>query len=366
MTTSSGPLNGLRVLDITGAVGAYVGRLFADLGAEVIRAPHPLDDVQDWPRHRRIFLEAGKLSSDMQPGSAVWQQTLDGSDILITTGGPSELRSWLLDPRTTRSGRPSLIHTNISGYGLDGPLAERPHSDLTRLAAGGLLYLGGDRDREPVRPYPEQSSIAVSLHAAVATLIAVRRRDKTGKGDFIDVSAQEAVAHSLENAIQYVDLEGRVRARAGAGPVEAGTGLFRCADGWVYLVTSIGGKKLRWEELVEWLVEEKAAEAQALATQEWTDPAYNRSPEAVTRFRTIIERFMQNRSKRELYEEGQKRSISIAPVSSPQDLLDNPQLHALEFFTTRHVDGEEIPFPGPPYRFSKTWVGPRTLERQAQ
>jgi benzylsuccinate CoA-transferase BbsE subunit len=366
MTSSSGPLHGLRVLDISGAVGAYVGRLFADLGAEVIRVPHPLDDVQDWPQHRRLFLEAGKFTNDIQPGSAAWQAVLDGSDILITTGGPSDLRAWLLDPRTTRAGRPSLVHTNISGYGLDGPLAERPHSDLTRLAAGGLLYLGGDRDREPVRPYPEQSSVAVSLHAAVATLIAVRRRDKTGKGDFIDVSAQEAVAHSLENAVQYVDLEDKVRARAGAGPVEGGTGLFRCADGWVYLVTSIGGKKLRWDELVQWLIEEDAAEAETLTSEEWTDPAYVRSPEAVARFRSILERFMQNRSKRDLYEGGQKRSISIAPVSSAQDLLDNPQLHALEFFTTHIEDGQEFPFPGSPYRFSRSWVGPRTLERQGQ
>lgn len=364
MTTSSGPLKGLRVLDISGAVGAYVGRLFADLGAEVTRVAHPLDNVHDWPRHRRIFLEAGKLPSEMQPGSAAWRETLDGADILITTGGPTELRSWLLDPRTTRAGRPSLIHTNISGYGLTGPLAERPHSDLTRLAAGGLLYLGGDPDREPVRPYAEQSSIAASLHAAVATLISVRRRDKTGKGDFIDVSAQEAVAHSLENAVQYVDLENKVRARAGSGPQEAGTGLFRCADGWVYLVTSIGGKKLRWDELVEWLTAEKTPRAETLAGPEWGDLAYVRSPEAVTRFRAIIEDFMQHRSKRELYEEGQLRSISIAPVSSPQDLLDNPQLHALGFFATYQEDGQEFAFPGAPYRFSKSWVGPRTLERQ--
>lgn len=366
MISTSGPLTGLRAVDITGALGSYVGRMLADLGVEVLRVRHISDDYTLWAKQRRIFFEAGKQPSDVLPGSPEWEDILDTADILITTGGPRELRESLLHPELTRHGRPALIHTNISGFGIDGPFADHPHSDLTRLAAGGLLYLGGDPDREPVRPYPEQSSIAASLHAMVATLVAVRRRDNTGAGDFIDVSAQEAVAHSVENAVQYVDLEDKTRARAGSGPVEAGTGLYRCADGWVYLVTRIGGKGLRWEELVTWLTEEQAEDADILASPDWLDPDYVRSPGAATQFRTILEQFTRTRGKRELYEEGQRRSISIAPVSSPQDLIDNPQLQALGFFTPRIVEDREIPFPGSPYRLSKTHVGPREYERQAQ
>lgn len=357
-----GPLDGLRVLDLTGQLGAYAGRLLADLGGEVTRVRHRTDDLDSWPRHRRIFLEAGKWRAHAEPGSEEWNGLLQTADVLLTSAGPGELRKLGLHPEQTSG----LVHTNISGFGMAGPRAEHPHSDLTRLAAGGLLYLGGDPDREPVRPYPEQSSMAASLHAIVATLLALRLRDQTGRGDFVDVSAQEAVAHSLENAVQYADLEGKIRRRAGAGPVEAGTGLFRCTDGWIYLVSSIGGEHLCWTEFVGWVTEEGWDDDGALAGAQWDDPVYLRSPEAVARYRTIVERFTTTRTKRELYEEGQRRGVSIAPLSSPRDLLDNPQLAALGFFVPWTVDDREVPFPGSPYRFSRTPVMPRRLEGTVQ
>jgi benzylsuccinate CoA-transferase BbsE subunit len=366
MNPPPGPLEGLRVVDLTDALGAYTGRLLSDLGAEVIRIRHAADTLDAWPRPRRVFLEAGKLVLPAEPGSRPFGDALATADILLTSAAQSQLAELGLDPATTRNHWPALVHINISGYGVDGPYAERPHSDLTRLAAGGLLYLRGDPDREPVRPYPEQSSVAASLHATVATLMAVRRRTQTGAGDFVDVSAQEAVAHSLENAVQFVDLEDKVRRRAGSGPVEAGTGLFRCSDGWMYLVTSIGGKRLRWDELVEWMTEEDTPGAQALSGPQWQDPDFERTAEAVSQCRTVIETFMEEHTKRWLYEEGQRRGISIAPVSAPDDLLDNPQLGSLDFFETRTEDGHAIRFPGPPYRFSTCTVGPRDTERQPQ
>jgi benzylsuccinate CoA-transferase BbsE subunit len=333
----------------------------SDLGAEVSRV-RGAEEPDGWPLHHRVFLEAGKRPVQVTPGSQEWHVRLTESDVLLTTGSPDELRQAGLDPEETRARHPRLVHTHISGFGMTGPRAGHPHSDLTRLAAGGLLYLAGDPRREPVRPYPEQSSVTASLHAAVGTLLALRRRDQTGLGDFVDVSSQEAVAHSVENAVQYVDLEGTVRHRAGAGPVEAGTGLFRCADGWMYLVTSIGGKHLRWDELAAWLAEEGADETGELVSTDWDDPDYGRSPSGVSRYREVVERFMATRSKRDLYEEGQRRGISLAPVSSPQDLLDSPQLAALDFFVPWTAEGREIAFPGSPYQFSTTPVAPRRHE----
>jgi crotonobetainyl-CoA:carnitine CoA-transferase CaiB-like acyl-CoA transferase len=78
--------------------------------------------------------------------------------------------------------------------------------------------------------------VIAGVHATTATLIALHVLETESRGQIVDLSVQEAVAHSIENAAQYVDLEGVVRRRAGAGPQEAGTGLFRCADGWIYLV----------------------------------------------------------------------------------------------------------------------------------
>jgi len=85
--------------------------------------------------------------------------------------------------------------------------------------------------------------------ATAAALIALHALETEGVGQIVDLSAQEAVAHSLENAVQYFDLERVVRSRAGAGPHQAGTGLFRCADGWIYLLGGLGGSPHAWDAM---------------------------------------------------------------------------------------------------------------------
>lgn len=188
MPISIGPLDGVRVVDASGVEGAYVGRLLSDLGATVVRIRHSVDGLDSWPEHVRLFMEAGKTEIAVEPRSPAFRRSLDSADVFVTSGGPEQLRSAGIHPEITTADRPSLVHTNISAYGLTGPFADRAHSDLTRLAAGGLLYLAGDPDREPVRPFPEQSSMAASLHATVATLMAVRRAERSGAGDVVDVS----------------------------------------------------------------------------------------------------------------------------------------------------------------------------------
>jgi benzylsuccinate CoA-transferase BbsE subunit len=360
------------VLDATTWLGAYAGRLLADLGADVVR----LEPENGLPERNVgpflpggtsatfAFTDAGKRSLvlDIDAGDYGDQLAalLAGVDILVTSQGPAQLRARGMDPETLERLHPSLIHIAISPYGLDGPYADRPADDLTLLAAGGLLALAGDPDREPVRPFGQQSAIAASLHAVVGGLIALLARDDLGGGQTVDVSAQEAVAHSLENAAQYFDLEGVVRGRVGSAPKEAGTGLFACRDGWVYLVCGLGGKPLGWDGLIGWLTAHSVGGADELADPRWQDPAWRTTPAAVGRFRELFEDFAVSRTKQELYESGQAHGISIAPVSSPDDLLANPQLRERGFFRTLEIDQQAVLFPGPPYRFAGLEIGPRS------
>ena len=116
------------------------------------------------------------------------------------------------------------MHVAISPFGLTGPYADRPASDLTLMAAGGLLALAGEPDRQPVRAWGEQTAVIAGVHATTATLIALHVLETESRGQIVDLSVQEAVAHSIENAAQYLDLEGVVRRRAGAGPQESAPG----------------------------------------------------------------------------------------------------------------------------------------------
>ncbi|MGY4785400.1 CoA transferase [Rhodococcus opacus] len=364
-----GPLDGVTVVDLTTPLGAYTGRLLSDLGAEVIR----IESVDGAPERSRpplignqtgvefAFSEAGKRSAvaDLTDPASL-RNLLDTAQILLTSEGPTALRAHDLHPVDTTGRHPELVHVSISPFGLTGPYADRPASDLTLLAAGGLLALAGDTDREPVRAWGNQSAIVGGVHAAAAALIALLSLEQTGRGQIVDLSVQEAVAHSLENAVQYLDLEGVVRSRAGAGPAEAGTGLFRCADGWVYVVGGLGGRPLAWPAIVDWLRDGGIGEADTLLDSRWQERAWRRSTEGSAEFRRLFEQFAEHRTKQDLYESGQRRGISVAPVATPEDLLVNPQLTARDFFRTLSIDGHDTLFPGPPYRFANTWVGPRS------
>ncbi|MFG2767619.1 CaiB/BaiF CoA transferase family protein [Streptomyces rubiginosohelvolus] len=370
-TASPTPLAGLRVIDLSTSLGTYTGRLLADLGADVIKveppggAPerHTPPLTEDGASLSFAFTEAGKRSVVLdghEIGGQIEQldRLLDTAQVLLTSEGPSRLRQRGLHPDDVTRKHPKLVHVSVSPFGLTGPWADRPASDLTLLAAGGLLALAGDTDLPPVRAWGNQTSIIAGVHAAAATLIAVLVLEASGQGQTVDVSAQEAIAHSLENAVQYVDLEHSVRRRAGSGPIEAGTGLFECSDGWIYLVGGLGGLPLAWEAITNWLQKNGVPEAAQLHEPRWLERRWRRSEEAVRTFRNLFERFATQRTKQELYEEGQSRGISIAPVSTPEDLLASPQLLDRQFFQPITVNGQTLAFPGSPYRFEGMHIAP--------
>jgi benzylsuccinate CoA-transferase BbsE subunit len=363
-TDTSAPLEGITVLDATTSLGWYAGRLLADLGAEVVRLEGARTaDAGPATDFRRIFLHAGKriLTVDWEDEyqRVAVERLLATTQILLTSEGPAALTARDLHPAEVTRRHRLLVHVSISPFGLTGPYADRPASDLTLLAAGGLLALAGDPDREPVRAWGEQSAVIAGAHATAAALIALHVLETEGVGQSVDLSAQEAVAHSLENAVQYLDLEGVVRTRAGAGPQEAGTGLFRCADGWIYVVGGLGGKPLAWDAIVEWLVDGDLPEAEVLGQDQWQRPEWRRTPQACTGFRDLFETFAAARTKQELFESGQRRGISVAPVATPADLMTDPQLAAREFFRTIRVDDTPVVVPGSPYRFGASDVRPR-------
>src|SRR5690606_34440942 len=110
--------------------------------------------------------------------------------------------------------------------------------DLTLLALGGLLYLGGYTDSPPLRVYGNQALQSASLFGAVASVSALYAAAARGVGQHVDVSAQECVALALENSVQMYELEGTVRRRFGGEQRQAGTGVFPTQDGYVCLMAA--------------------------------------------------------------------------------------------------------------------------------
>lgn len=376
--TERQPCGGLRVVDASGPFGAYAGRLLADLGAHVVRLIPAGGDPVD--RHRPIvaadsgaevsafgwFVNLNKTALALDPlverDQPPFAELLRDADVL--------LESWTAE-ESARPGlaavlgaAPAVVRVSITPFGLGGPWTDRSATDLTTLASGGLLALGGYPDGEPVAAHGDQSLLAASLFGAVAALVGLVARRHDGHGRHLDVSAQESVSIALEDAIPQFDLTGRVRRRAGDEPREAGTGILACKDGFVSMVAGRLGTARAWAALTTWLVEEGVDGANELASEEWRSFPFRQRPSSIARFQEIFERFAASRTKTELYVEAQRRSIALAPVNAIADVLSDPQLASREFFRT--VDdprlGRPVVVPGRPYRLAgDSGPGPRPM-----
>jgi len=362
------PLRGVNVLELDGEFTGYAGRLLADLGAHVTRLQlsEPIDstgvDAEAWFLHRdktEVMLDASS-----HEGREQLAQMIGAADILLQSGGADARPiSSELAADSVRACNGRVIHAILTPFGLDGPAAEYASTDLIRLAAGGLLWLGGYPDAEPTAPFGDQSTIATAIFGVVAALLALIERDSTGKGRTIDVSSQEVVTQALETSIPEYELTGKIRRRLGDVPREAGTGVYPCADGFVSMVAGRLGTAGAWKRLLEWLAETGTPGAEELTGEGWNELSFRQRPEAIARFSEIFGAFATSRSKEELYLEAQLRSIALAPVNNLDDVLRDHQLRARGFFreAVDPVTGTRSVLPAAPYRLSEPTDAPEQI-----
>ena len=359
------------MIDLTDELGAYAGRLLADLGAEVIRVEppggsrtrqiEPLVDVDgEAVSAFELFVNAGKRSVIIDTadpsGVAQLEELIAHADVVIESPVPVLAEAGIGTERV-RSLKPDLCRVIITPYGLDQQPAWSSTDDLLVMASGGLLHLGGYPDLGPVAAYGGQSRFAASIFGAVAVMAGLLQRDLDGSGSTYDVSAQECVAQALEDSAATYALTGHVRERQGDRPREAGSGVYPCRDGYVSMVAGRLGTARAWAALVGWLNEAGVDGAAELLEPRWSTFEFRQTETAIEDFGRVFAAFAATRDKLELYTEAQARMIALSPVSTVADILANPQLRSRDFFVdVRERDGV-VTFPRAPYRMSGTPVG---------
>ncbi len=344
------PYTDIRILDLSHWLGSYAGRLFADLGAEVVRVepPEGLPDRKRASAGTFAFLNASKTSVTMdltgEEGIAGFLKlAANANAVILERDGPLWDRAEEL-----RAKFPALIVTCVSPFGRTGPMAEAPASDLTLQAAGGIAWMSGRIDAAPLRLPFGQAAMIAGTYAATATAMCLRDAEKNGQGHIIDVSAQESIAHSLQNAIQVWDLEQRISVRGGEGTRDAAEDVFPCKDGHVFLAAP-PALPASWNGIVGWMEELGFPSASKLRDDIWSDREWRKTREAKDAFRAIVAPFTSNLTKAELQNGAMSRKIIMAPVARFPDLVDDVQLSHRKFF--REVGGHQ--FPGAPYALSE-------------
>jgi crotonobetainyl-CoA:carnitine CoA-transferase CaiB-like acyl-CoA transferase len=222
------PLAGIRILEVGSSIsGPAAGRLLADLGADVIKIEPPEGDtVRKWgipsPDGSSWFFKShnrGKRFATLDlrtvAGAQALRSLIPEVDALIENFVPGRMAQWGLGYEDLRAINERLIYVSISGFGQDGPYADRPGYGNIAESVGGLRYITGFPDRPPVRVGVSIADELSGLYAVVGLLAALRAREQDGLGDHIDVALAEAILSVTEGTMPEFGATGIVRERAG-------------------------------------------------------------------------------------------------------------------------------------------------------
>src|SRR6266480_660062 len=340
-------LSDVLIIDATDRLGWLAGRLLADLGADVIKLEPPGTDRSrsDW----RAF-NANKRIVELDPRTAAdrtrVEELLRTADICLLTPGSSGAS---LDPSALRGDYPRLVVVAIRPFGGVGPRSTWKASDIELMAAGGAMALAGAPAGMPVRVSEPQSYGWAAAHAAIGALVALFRRDATGRGDLVDVSAQASVIAALSHAPAFVDLVGVEPTRAGAfmtGRSIKGARyrvFWPCRDGYINFIFygGVAGRRTN-EQLVAWMCQ-SGAELGALAAIDWKSWDPTKADQAeVDAIEAPVAKFFARLTKREFLNEGHRREMLGYPVATVADIASDPQLEARAFFQTVAGSAERL------------------------
>ena len=360
----SGALSGYRVLDLSDAKGVLCTKVMADLGADVIAIEPPQGSTtrsytpfyHDQPDQEKSlffwYFHTNKRSITLNlatpDGQGLFKQLIQTADILVETLPCQYLDQLGLGYTHLQTLHPGLIMTSITGFGSDGPYSTYHASDIVGLAMGGLMYLCGEPDGPPVPPGGMQGYHLAALNGVTGTLIALWHREMTGQGQHVDVSMQAAVANALETTHQTYDFNREIRTRWGHKR-EGAAYILPCQDGYIALLCA---GSLGWPKLVAWLQDEGCDNG--LADERFLDDIYRFEHDA--EIHATLQAFFATKTKLDIYTEAQRRRMPLAPVNTPRDLVESPQLQARGFFVAvEHPELEStVRYPGAPYALSET------------
>lgn len=359
-------LGGRRVLELAGD-GAYCGKLFADLGADVLRIEPPGGDPMRWlpplvpvaaGRSQSLpflYLNTNKRSVTLDlrrpEAQPIFLALASRADLIVETTDPGTLEGLGLGFERLRTANPRLVLTSISGFGQTGPARGWRSSDLVASALGGALAVTGEEDDPPVRLAGAQATVAASCVAAAGSLVALLAASARGEGQRVDVSVEEVVA-SITHICgigKWLD-DGIVPRRRGASLFHAvPSGVYPCRDGMIYLIVN---RPLHWQALARW-VHETTGNAEILDPI-FEGPSSNRQP-----YRELLDLFLVEFTNQLpvdfAYREGQRRHIAVTPLQAAADVVRDPHLEARGFFVdVEHPHAGRLRQPGAPYRLDAT------------
>jgi len=359
-------LEGLRVVECGDRVSAtYAGKLMADLGAEVVkveapgtghsarrRGPFPGGEPHPEKSGLFLYLNCNKQGVTLDLARPAGRDLLDrlvaDADVLVHDYPPPVADALGVAYERLREVNPRLVMASVSPFGQTGPYRDYAAHEITMASAGGWTWINGWPDRQdmpPLKAFGSQAEYQAGVSAALATLGALFARLRSGKGQHIDVSAQECIASITEMSFSFWSYMHTPAVRWGRRPLQP-IDFFECKDGaWVFALCL---EEHQWRSLVE-----------LMDSPEWTqwEVASNAFVRASNwdALRPFLAEWVAQWNADDLYRAAQQRRIPFAPVSTMGSLVESEHLKARGFFVeVAHPQAGRLQYPGAPYKLSET------------
>ncbi len=364
------PLQGVRVVELTdGVAGAYAGRLFAVLGADVVKVESPEGDIVrrmgpfpgEDPAEEiaeqsalHLHLNAGKRSivADLAKAEdrALVRSLTEDADIVFESFDPGEAARLGLDAETLRAMNERLVVTSVTAFGQDGPYVENGYrgAEIVQYAMGGPMHATGVAEREPLKIGGDLVAYQCGTMAAVATMAGLLVAEQSGRGVHVDIANFETQAGSIDRRMVFLQqhlYNGRVMARNPAGARGLlPTGIYPAADGWVQvstpppyadrMIATIGDPEL--EELL-------------------SDPGWVTNPDVPDLVEATLYAWLSEHTTVEAMNAAQPNHWPITAVRTPLELVEDDHFGGRNFFVdVEHPVAGSVKQPSAPARLTGT------------
>ncbi len=328
----SDTLTGVRVLDLTRMLsGPYGSLILADMGAEVIKIEPPSggDPMREMGppflegHTSAYFLAANRnkksLTLDLSQarGKDLFLKLVEKSDVVFDNFRPGVTQRLGIDYEACKATKPDIVYCSVSGFGQDGPYRDLPAFDLVLQAMGGGMSITGEPGGAPVRAGVPLGDLAGGMFAATAICGALWRRERTGEGQYIDISLLDAQVSMLTYVAQYHLADGRVPGPAGSAhqsvvPYQA----FRTGDIWIVVAVFVER---------HWAVFCEALELSDLAA----DPRFATNPDRLrnrTELIPLLEARFLERSGNDWIARLRAAGVAAGPINTVDRVLSDPQV----------------------------------------
>jgi crotonobetainyl-CoA:carnitine CoA-transferase CaiB-like acyl-CoA transferase len=353
-------LSDVVVIDLSRVLaGPHCTMILGDLGATVIKVEQPGkgDDTCHFGppyiagesayylglnRNKHSIL----IDFSTPGGKERLLKLLSTATVLVENFRPGTLERQGLGYEVLRAINPGLIYCSISGYGQTGPYALRPGYDFVAQAESGLMSVTGEIDGDPQRVGSPVGDVSAGVYACIAILAALRVRDHTGKGQYIDISLLETATSLLSNVASNYLISGEEAPRLGNGhpnivPYQA----FRTLDG--YVVVSCGNDRL-YQALCQLLGRDDLAK----------DPSFATNPQRVRNREQLVPALQEEfllRSTEDWLPKLRAAGIPCGPINTVSQIFHDPHMQAREFvWECEHPTAGNIKLSGSPIHLSET------------